>query len=500
MPPLAASLPQSAAVERAESLPLPDVLMSGIQGQGQQLLSMLSQVHLPALQQAHASHAQEQPQQQQHASLPGQHASMAQQHGIMAAHGMAPQQATHHQEVQPLMLPTFAVQTLQSQPALLQGPLPSLAAQPSDPDQRLEADQQQQQQPPQQQQLQALSQLPLPDTSLLPLSGAGHGAGLSDILSPRGGPPSWLGPDVHLCPAVPAGNKRSGSPSSEVEQPSPTRADPPAQRHACEEHPHRAPGHRPQQAQQAQQTAPNQPPASAAAAQAQAIQPADQQQTLAGRDQLDPALPGPSKRPRLELQLHPPSGVGGSSMLQRAASACPRVACTTALDSAALAAATAAGAGMRDREEVVPLDTVLEAWEAHDRVNRQLAQAQHQLGLRCAEVAELERKLAAAHDQLAAMQAPESPLAAAAAALPAPAAAATMAAAAAVQAQLSDLRVLLPRSVRLQLTHLLSKQPELQPHAAAACDLVCQAVEAALAAYANSLTDAAAATNTSMVA
>ena len=154
---------------------------------------------------------------------------------------------------------------------------------------------------------------------------------------------------------------------------------------------------------------------------------------------------------------------------------------------------------MRDGDEVVPLDTVLEAWEAHDRVNRQLAQAQQQLGLRCAEVAELERKLAAAHDQLAAAQAPNSPHAAAAAALPAPAAAATMAAAAAVQAQLADLRVLLPRSARLQLAHLLPKQPELQPHAAAVTDLVCQAVEAALAAYADSLNGAAAASNPPLV-
>ncbi|KAL4420391.1 hypothetical protein ABPG75_010047 [Micractinium tetrahymenae] len=488
MPPLAVSMAQSAAVERAASMPLPDGLApAGAQEQQQQyLLGLLSQVQLPASQ-------QQQQQPQQHQQL------------VFVSQAVVPQQPPQQQDMSPVVSQGLAMQTPQPLPLLPQLPVSGMEAQPSaqlpqvlSPAQTLPAQQSQQPEPQQQQEQQQqqqqqhdLSQLPLPDPFLLPLSAGGPGTGLSDVLGPHG-PPSWLGPEVQLCPAMPAAEEGGHSPSSEVEQPSPARADLPAQRHPCEEHPHPAATRAPQQAQQVQQQAASQLPPAAPVVPQAPVPP----QVPAPQCRLDTAMPGPAKRPRLGLQLQQP---GSTTVLLPATSARP-AATGMALGPAVLAASTAAGAAARNGEEVVPLDTVLEAWEAHDRVNRQLAEAQQQLERRSAEVAELERRLATAQSQLAAAQAaPGSPSSVAAAAMPAPAPAATMAAAAAVQAQLADLCVLLPRSTRLQLGHLLPKQTDLQPHAAAVCDLACQAVEAALAAYASSLSGAAAASNPSVL-
>ena len=128
------------------------------------------------------------------------------------------------------------------------------------------------------------------------------------------------------------------------------------------------------------------------------------------------------------------------------------------------AAAAAPAAAQAAPAEVVPLDAVLEAWERHDAVRRQLAAAHEQLEERQQQAAALQQQLRSAQAQLAALQGAGQALGACQL-LPSAAAAAA-----------------LQQAVPSQLARLLQHHPQLLPFAGTICELAGQAVGAALAA------------------
>lgn len=112
--------------------------------------------------------------------------------------------------------------------------------------------------------------------------------------------------------------------------------------------------------------------------------------------------------------------------------------------------------------EVVPLDAVLQAWERHDAVRRQLTAAQTQLEQQRQQVAALQQQLQTAQVKLAALEgAGQAP---AFSELPGTAAAAS-----------------LHRGVPAELARLLQQHTQLLPFASTICELAGQAVGAALA-------------------
>lgn len=353
---------------------------------------------------------------------------------------LLPSQPLQRQTPQPVQLSASQPQTLQLQPPLL---LP-------------------------QQQLQqgAAEMQPLAANSP---TAAGGGGGVSLLVNTLQGAPSWLGSDV-LCgidgPLAPPLPAQLSDNASEVSQPSPTPRDPPAQLQGEPSGQLRR--------KRSRQQASGGAPASLAAVQAQQGQqgllPSLQPQAVEGRLEVLPS----SKR------FHPglPSEGGNSSRL-------PLLNPMPMLPSArpGMLGGGRAGAEAGPAGEVVPLDAVLEAWEAHDRVNRQLAEAAQQLERQQQEMAALEQRCEALHTQLAAATANGC----------SPGEAPAAAAYKAVQARMADMQALLPGSVRLHLMQLLPQQVELLPHAAAICDLGCQAAEAALAAYAAPVATAASA-------